>query len=102
MKCERYHMPIIILTRLGGATCATSDWPMGERYNSPTVSTNVLPTSHRKLILSVSPKPLAIYTRGMNDNPSSVQPMAILLMLPGSLLPRDCQPQKEIRTGAIP
>ena len=35
----------------------------------------------------------------MNDKPSSMHPMAILVMLPGSVPPRDCQPQKEISSG---
>src|ERR1019366_10222910 len=99
MKFDRNHMPINMLTRLGGATCATNDWPMGDKYNSPTVSTSVLPTSHRKLIFCVSPRPCAMKIKGTKEIPSSTHPMAILVMLPGSLPARDCQPQKEISSG---
>src|SRR5258708_1288971 len=99
MKFARNHMPISMLTRCGGATCDTSDWPMGERYSSPHVSRNVPNTSHRKLMRSVSPRPRVTRIIGRNEMPRIAHPMAILMMLDGSLPRLDCHPQNIFRNG---
>src|SRR5512140_3628979 len=83
-----------------GATLVTSESPIGDRYSSPMVSTNVVPASHStlRLVSSVAPAAATIIT--MYDSPSRKQPIAILVTLLGSLPCLDWPAQNIVSSGA--